>query len=165
MEALKAFGSMALGLAFFAGLLFLGVLYFQGIAWVSVHIVQYMLNIFWLVILGCVVVLLLAPFRATRIIPAFGLLAASVYFGATAWVLGFLTTYDHWGLVGVIIGMVIAGVGVVPLGMIASAIHSEWSAVLILGIGLVLTYGARMCAFWLASKVDEDRFKAATTIS
>jgi hypothetical protein len=71
------------------------------------------------------------------------------------WLFGFLVTYAAWGLIGVFIGLFLAGVGVVPLGMIASGLHGQWDMVWQLVLGIALTWGARGLAMWLATKVDQ----------
>jgi TPR repeat protein len=50
----------------------------------------------------------------------------------------------------------LAGVGIVPIGMLASAFHAVWPQVGDLALGLVLTYGARMVAIMLAKSMDRD---------
>ncbi len=47
-------------------------------------------------------------------------------------------------------------VGIVPLGMLASAFHSDWSTIGMLALGLALTFGARMAASMVAKMVDRD---------
>src|ERR1700683_4834769 len=59
---------------------------------------------------------------------------------------------------GVIVGIIMGVVGIVPLGILASAFHSDWSAAGVLTFGLVLTYGARMAAVKL-----EARFVASSS--
>src|SRR5205807_38102 len=95
----------------------------------------------------------------TRKFASMGLLIASFIFGASTWLIGFTVTYDYWGILGVIIGIVMGIVGIVPLGMIASLLHSDWVSLAFLCGGLVLTYGARMSAFGLAEKIDRDAEK------
>jgi hypothetical protein len=43
--------------------------------------------------------------------------------------------------------------------IIASAFHSDWTAVTIAIIGLGLTFTARAMTFWLADKVDRYNFE------
>ena len=52
-------------------------------------------------------------------------------------------------------------VGVVPLGIIGAAWHTDWSAVIFLVVGFALTFGARLFAAWLMSVVEEASYKAA----
>ena len=47
-------------------------------------------------------------------------------------------------------------VGIVPLGILASIFHADWTSTIFLAIGLVLTYGARSFAMWLAIKTDQE---------
>jgi hypothetical protein len=58
----------------------------------------------------------------------------------------------------------LGGVGVVPLGMIASALHSRWLAVVEMIAGLVLTFGAHFFSLFLASKIDRARGASLATI-
>jgi hypothetical protein len=69
------------------------------------------------------------------------------------WLVGLLDAYEYWGLAGVVMGMALAGVGVVAIAILAQALHSEWMAVATMIAGIVLTYGTRMFSFWLADKV------------
>ena len=86
---------------------------------------------------------------------AIGFVTASFVFGAMMWCGGLGVTYEAWGMGGVIIGLVIAGVGIVPVGMLAVLLHGEWQALIVFVILIVLTFGLRGLGFWLAKKVDE----------
>jgi hypothetical protein len=92
-------------------------------------------------------------------------MAASYVFGAILWVSGMAFTYITWGLFAVIIGLVILGIGVVPIAMLAALIHADWgdlAGFIFLG---VLTYGSRMLAMWLGHKADERTERLAATRS
>jgi TPR repeat protein len=73
------------------------------------------------------------------------------------WVLGLLVTFEHWGMTGLFVGIIMGVVGVVPLGMLASAFHGIWPQVGDLALGLVLTFGARAIAILLAQRMDRDQ--------
>ena len=155
-SALKAVGSIFLGIAAFLALVFLSALWVSGVLWVSEKIVWYGWaaadTAFWV----CLVVLLpLSLFTATRKVSCFGIYAASFIFGLCTWMLGFLTVYEYWGGFGVFIGLVLGVVGIVPLGILASLFHADWNAAIFLTIGLMLTYCARSFAIWLAIKTDQ----------
>jgi hypothetical protein len=75
---------------------------------------------------GIVLLLPLASFRKTRIVPAYGLYVASFVFGVCGRVSGFMVTYEIWGGVGMFIGLMLGIVGIVPLGIVAASWHSEW---------------------------------------
>src|SRR5262249_13546828 len=147
---------VVLGIGMSVGLVILGLMYIQGIGWVSVRIYEYLVVVNSIVfLLSLFIFLPCAIFRLTRKIAAFGLYGASYVFGITVWIYGFLVTYAAWGLVGVFIGLVFGGVGVVPLGMIAGGLHGEWDVVGQLVLGIALTFGARAIALWLAVKIDQ----------
>src|SRR5262249_7135038 len=164
-SALKVAGSVFLGIAAILALGFLFALWISGVLWVSEKIVWYVWTAadtaFWV----CLIVLLpLSLFRATRKISCFGFLGASFSFGFCTWILGFLTTYEYWGGLGVFVGLVIGVVGIAPLGILASIFHADWTSAIFLTIGLVLTYGARSFAMWLAIKTDQEESAVAARV-
>jgi hypothetical protein len=156
MQALKNVGMTVLGLGVMVGLGIVTLIYLQGIVWVSVRVFDYVVMVNSAVFLLSVFIFLpCAIFRVTRKVAAFGLLGASYVFGLTVWLFGFLVTYAAWGIIGVFIGLVFAGVGIVPVGMVASGLHGEWDVFWQLVLGIAFTFGARGLAAWLAVKVDQ----------
>ena len=155
MEALKAVGSVLLGIAALLAFGLLISLWVVGITWLSVKIVWYVLAAAHVAFWVCLFVLLpLSLFRVTRKISCFGTFTASFIFGLCTWILGVLIAYEYWGGIGLIVGLVLGIVGIVPVGILASIFHADWASVILLTIGLVLTYGSRLFASWLAVKID-----------
>lgn len=86
---------------------------------------------------------------------------ASFAFGAIMWVSGMAFTYTVWGLITVILGLVIFGVGVVPIAMLAALVHGDWGDLGGFVIMAVLTCGCRVLAVWLGQKADERAARLA----
>jgi hypothetical protein len=140
MQGLKSIGSVLLGLATMVVVARLGVLFINGIAWVSYHVFDYVIWASNALIAICVLVFIpLALFRTTRIASVYGFYISSFVFGLCVWIYGFLITLQFWGVTGIIIGLVLGFVGVVPLGTLAAAFHAEWTVVAELIFGLALT--------------------------
>jgi hypothetical protein len=149
----KSFGGILLGIAFVVGITLAAAFYIRGLAWVSEHVIEYLIPTVVIAIMLCLFILLpLAMFRTTRTVSAGGFVVASYLFGITTWILGFLTTLHFWSGLGVVIGLLLGIIGIVPLGIIASAFHSDWETVLGLIIGLFVTYGSRALGLWLEAK-------------
>src|SRR6266852_4401757 len=70
--------------------------------------------------IAIVVLLPLAAWRKTRGAAGAGLLIVSYIFGATTWFLGAAVTFGSFRWIGLIIGLFIFGLGVVPLGIIGA---------------------------------------------
>src|SRR5437016_805213 len=99
MEAPKGLGSVCLGLFLVVALAVVGGLFFLGVTWTSALSFVYIQCISQIALLLSIFVFLpLALFRATRIVAAFGLMAASYSFGACVWVFGLIVTWSYWGL-------------------------------------------------------------------
>ena len=60
-----------------------------------------------------------------------------------------------WGTRAVFIGLFIAGIGVVPIAILATALNGEWAITGQIILLLVLTFGSRMLGFYFAERVDE----------
>jgi len=155
MSTIKNLGWMALGICAIVGLLFLGASLIEGTARVSVIVLPYLSKLAAIGIAICVLILLpLSIFRPTRAISCMGFFIASYIFGLDVWLYGFLITYALWGGIGLFIGLCMGGVGVVPLGVVAAALHSMWEPAAELIFGAVMTYAARAFSLYLAQKID-----------
>ena len=66
-----------------------------------------------------------------------------------------------WGFAGLVLGLLLAGGGVVPVALLAALFHSEWSVLFALVLGIALTFGTRFFGLWLmaaqAAKEDAGR--------
>jgi len=155
-ETLKNVGIALGGLLVMAALFCLGMIFIVGATAVSEWVAPWFPVVFWTSLL--VAFFILGPLSLippTRFIAAIGFVIASFVFGAMMWCCGLGVTYEAWGMGGVIIGLVIAGVGIVPVGMLAVLLHGEWQALIVFVILIVLTFGLRGLGFWLAKKVDQ----------
>lgn len=57
------------------------------------------------------------------------LMLLSYLLGLTLWLLSLVIVHDFWGGIGIVIGLFLAGIGIVPLSMIAAGVHGEWKLV------------------------------------
>lgn len=95
----------------------------DAIAVFCVKAYTFLLPISWIGVAIVVIVLLpMALFKATRPAAGIGMYFSSYLFGLTTWFLGAAVTFVTWGWVGLIIGLIIAGIGVVPIGILAAFI-------------------------------------------
>ena len=157
MQALKGAGIILAVIVGVVALIFLPALYIAGLLWVSKDVLDYLNIAVAIAFAACVFVLLpLSLFRATRKASAYGFYISSVIFGVATWILGFLVTFQHWGVTGLLVGLFLAGVGIVPIGILASTSNASWLQVGDLALGLVLTFGARMVVILLAQSLDRD---------
>lgn len=81
---------------------------------------------------------------------------ASYMFGVILWAYGAIATYLYWGWLGLIIGFVIVGVGVVPMGLLALALQSQWEWLANLGLLLASMVISRLLGLWYLAKAERD---------
>lgn len=147
------------GILIFVAMIVVCLGFIFGSVWLSSKIMPILLYVFGVIFwICCIIVLPMAFFKKTQSIAAVGFFIASYVFGITLWFYSFFITYSFWGIFGIIIGLMLAGIGVFPLAIIASAIHSEWWLVFNLIITGVLTYGFRYLGLYLDEKSTRGKF-------
>lgn len=158
VEKIKGVGMGVGGMVAVLVMLAIPIMLLFGMAWVSVKISPWLMPAFFWTLALCIFVLAPLSFLAkTRGFAAIGFLFSSYVFGAILWVSALLLAWELWGMVAVIIGILIAGVGVVPVALLAALFHGEWASIGDLAILLVATFGIRALSFWLAQKADRER--------
>ncbi len=94
-------------------------------------------------VLNIIILLPLAIFKKTRGYAGIGFYVSSYIFGIDLWLFSFLMTYAFWGAPGVILGVVLWGVGVMPIAALTFLIHGLWSSFFEILLGLIPVFGAR----------------------
>ena len=85
-----------------------------------------------------VVVLLISINKKARFVCGLVIFCSGLLAGTVTFVFGFLNTYMFFGWIGVIIGLVIAGIGVIPVGIIGAFINGFTSNALgLIGLSVV----------------------------
>jgi uncharacterized membrane protein (GlpM family) len=155
IDKLKSAGAALFGLLILVAMLALIGLLIGGASWLSDHLLP-LFATSSVIAFGLLVTVFLplSAFRKTRSFGLAAIFCASILFGATAWMEGLVTTELFWGTWGVIIGLCFAGVGVVPMGMLAAFFHGEWSELLELLALIALTFGCRFYAIWMDGKAQ-----------
>ena len=114
--------------------------------------------------IALVVLLPLAAWRRTRGAAGTGLLIVSYIFGATTWFLGAAVTFGSFGWIGLIIGLFIFGIGVVPLGIIGAFFTLGVSEIAVsLCVMLVITLAARFAGAACVAAAEDSTGRAGST--
>lgn len=145
IEKIKEASGMLLGGVIFIAILFIPVLFIWGGIKLGTVLIPWLYLASGIAFLVNIVIFLpMAIFRNTREWAGVCMFFSSYVFGLTLWFLGLLLTYIIWGGFAVFIGLFLAGVGVVPVAMLATLFKGLWGPFGIL-IGLtILTFGTRI---------------------
>ncbi|MFB6182227.1 MAG: hypothetical protein ABEJ24_05025 [Candidatus Magasanikbacteria bacterium] len=151
-ENVESFGWMILVLIFLIVFYFIATLFLEGSVWLGSKIIP------WLAKAGGILFLVqlfvftpLAFFRKTKAWSGIAIFYSSYLYGATLWLLSAITAYSLWGAGALIIGLMIFGVGVLPVAFLASLIHGEWLFLGGLTFMTFLTFGSRFLGAYLMS--------------
>jgi hypothetical protein len=147
-------GLLVMGAFFVVASVIAGVFIF-GAAWASAKLLPWFSVLTWIAFALVVFILLpLAIPKTTREFSSVALFVASYVFGATLWMEGLLLTLAIWGVGAVIIGLFLAGVGVVPIAMLATLLKGMWRPLIELVLLTIMTFGSRIGAMSLAESLE-----------
>jgi hypothetical protein len=104
----------------------------------------------------------LAAFSRTRAIAGLGIFAASYAFGLMLWVWSLILTYKLWGIFAVILGLFFAGVGIVPIAILATLFNAQWSTLGELLLLMIFVPVSRSFGLYLTAKAARDRNASAS---
>jgi hypothetical protein len=149
-------GGSAVGLIVLCVVLFAIALLLRGMVWASDKMMPWLVTASGVALLICIFVFLpLCIFRRTRPWAGVGYVYASYVFGLMLWAYSCLFVVYAWGYGALAIGLIFAGVGVVPVALLAAIFHTEWAVLLEVVVGIVLTFGTRFLGIWLTTTKQE----------
>jgi hypothetical protein len=129
----------------------LGVQMSSSLAGMAATIYTFVLPVAWIVLaVNALIVLPMCVFKRLRPTAGLAFFMSSYLFGLTTWMLGAVVTFATMGWIGLLVGLMIAGVGVVPLGIFAAfVLLKEFSLGLSLIVMSILVFATRMGGFAL----------------
>jgi len=155
-ESLKSIGHFAMAMAIMVCIVVLMLLFIRGGVWLSEKLLPILMVVSTYAFLACLFIFVpLAVFHPTRGFAGNALFVASYIFGLSLWMAGLLLSYQIWGITAVFIGLFLAGVGVVPVALLATLFHGFWADFFGLILMLVATFGSRFMAIYVLTKHDE----------
>jgi amino acid transporter len=155
-DTLKSIGSFLLGICILVGVMFILMMFIKGGVWLSERVYPWLVILTTIALLVVILVLLpLAIFRRTRAFAGGGIYLASYVFGLTLWAWSLLISYTIWGVTGIVIGLLLGGIGVVPIAILATLFHGMWSMVGQLLLVTAMTFGARFLGIWVVAKSED----------
>jgi hypothetical protein len=154
MNVLKSIGGVLLGISVFVGIIAAGVLFFSLGAKVAFAIAPFINWLAGILLLINVLLLILAIFPKIRGVAGIIIYVSSYVYGLSAWIFGLAVTLALWGWLAVVIGIILGGIGVVPIGLLAAIFHGEWGIFWTLLFTVVLTYGSRTIGSVLVDSAD-----------
>lgn len=160
IEAAKSIGGTILGIAVIVGLIFLGTILIKGGISLADKIFPFLVKA--TNFLTIILILILVPmsfFRKSRMYSGLGMYFSSYLFGFSMWIYSALIAYILWGLIALFIGLFLMGIGVLPIALLASLFHGEWTIFGNLVYMAILTYGSRMAGMKIAEKAERDSYQ------
>jgi hypothetical protein len=144
MGLLKGLGGLILFAAVLLGLVWVSLLFIHGGAWVANVSLPWLIGAGWITLaLNLLIFLPLSFVRGTRRFCAHAIYISSHLFGIVLWLWSLLLTYVLWGPIALLIGLMLFGVGVLPIALVAAVVNGLWGTVLQLIVLFVLTMVSR----------------------
>ncbi|MGZ5481418.1 MAG: hypothetical protein ACXWID_05490 [Pyrinomonadaceae bacterium] len=153
-NTLEAIGGCLLYLAFLAVFGVLIVLFFWGSAYLA-SVILPVSGWITLIALGLVPILLILSIpRVTRGWGGLGLVLCSYAIGLCVWLWSLVIAYQLAGMLWLVVGLFLAGVGVVLVAAIAALLQAQWSILIQIVIGVIVVYVLRIVGHWIIEKSE-----------
>ena len=157
MSLLRTPGGVLFTLAVFVLVFYVIAFLVKGPLFVEYGLMPGVLMAAQVALLLCIIVFApLAFCKPGRPIARWGFLASALVFGVAAWILAFLVTYEVWGEVGLLIGLALAGVGIVPVGIVAAFLGGHLDTALTVLLLAACGLGARQIMIGLARRLEAE---------
>ena len=157
-QLLKNIGGFALGVIGVAAIIVVLFLLVQGGTWLADKVYPILILLFVLTLAVTILILLpLAIFRNTRSFAGVGIYITSYVYGLTVWVWSLLLTYTLWGGFGVVIGILLGGVGIVPLSVVACFLKGMFSIAFQVILLAAFAFGVRAFAMFLIASAERQQ--------
>lgn len=140
-------------IAGFIGLILLVSIFIKGFVWFDDNakpLINGILTILFYLILPAS--LILSIFKRVRGFGGIGVLVSSSLLIFNVWVWSLEIAYILAGKIWLIVGILFAGVGVIPIALVAAAISSQWLFVFSIVATLIIAWVVRIFSFFVLSK-------------
>ena len=119
------------------------------------HIFQTLIVFTLVALVLCIFVFVPMGLTESRRVPAiYGLVGSSYLFAITTLFMCAVVTMEYLGLGAVVIGLLLGIVGVIPLGLLVTALHGDWSSTAVIIFSIIITVASRQLGFGLAGNLD-----------
>jgi hypothetical protein len=161
-EAVKNASGAALGIVALIAILSIPFALLYGAASASVWAIEYLPTIFGCSItISSLIITPLAFIPASRGISGNGFVFVSYAFWFISWLFSMAYVYLEWGFLPLVIGILMGGVGVVPIAFILSIFDGAWGVLGNIFLLTILTFAGRGLGFWLIEKAADREFALA----
>ncbi len=159
MNTMKSIGGALLGVAFFIGVIVATILFFTFGAKMAFTISPFINGLAGVLLTINIIILLFAIIPRARGVIGNIIVFSSFIYGLSAWIYGLAVTLAIWGWLGVIIGVFLGGVGVVPVGILASILSGHWDLLWPLLINVATYFGAIIVGGMLVGSAERQKEK------
>lgn len=155
MKTLKSIGGILLGIVIFIGIIITSILLLTLGAKIAFIIEPFINWLAGILLIINIIALVISAIPNARGASGILIYISSYIYGLGTWIFGLAVTLTLWGWVAVLIGVLMGGIGVVPIGMLAAIFHGQWGIFWTLLINLALTYSARIIGAVLISSYEK----------
>ena len=153
VETAKGLGVFVIGLIAFVLVVVVAALFLYGAVWVA----DWLKTLFWVLaklalFVQILVLLPMSVFRRTRGVSIVGMSIASVVYLILVFVASTVLAFQNFGIMGVVLGLMGAGVGVIPVGIVSALINGMWVEAADVAIVLVIWFATGFYSDWIEQR-------------
>jgi hypothetical protein len=143
-NSLNTIGCFIVSIAVMVGCFLMLGLFISGGVWIIDKVLPaliiFSMGVFLFNVFVCVP---LAFFRRTKEFSGKAFFLSSYFYGVLLWLSCLVITFKLWGWVGIVIGLLLLGIGIVPIAIVATVIAGMWSIMLHIIVLIVVIWLTR----------------------
>jgi len=155
IEKIKNIGWTIGGILFMCLMIATFVFFVRGGVWVTERYMDTFNAINGWVFVTILVLLFLSVFPRLRLYTGLGIYYATTVWGVLFWFFCLWVTYQFWGFFGILIGLILAGIGIFATATLAILTSGQYFATFVMVLNLAMIFGVRMLGYWIATKHKE----------
>lgn len=152
IEKIKNLGWTALGIAFFVIFIFAFAFLVRAGVSVTERYMDLINTINGWVLALILLLLVLSVIPRLRLYTGLLIYNATLIWGVLFWLFCLFVTYQFWGVFGVFIGLIMAGIGIFATATLAILFSGQFSAGFVMILNILFIFGVRILGQWIASK-------------
>lgn len=154
-NAVKSVAGILLLLFIVVGGFVLLALLIGGVGWIADNVLPWVKVVAQITLFVVVPIsLLLSIFKKSRVVGAIGLLISSYVWGLNLWLWALVIAYYLAGTFWLVVGLLLGGIGVVPIAIIASLISGKWIIAVQIAISAVVIFAVRGFSIFLGDRAE-----------
>lgn len=133
------------------------IVLFKGVTWLAETVYPYISYLSQ--ILFSIAIFIFLPlifFQKTKKFGVVATVGVGYFLALDLWLYSIITVHAYWGWVGLLVGLAMGGIGVIPIGLLAAGVNGDWSNIGTSSLQIAAILALIFLPVWYSTRVDKN---------